>query len=324
MSVPGREAELEVELATMLARRRPAGGVPGRLAARVMDVPDEVRRQRPLRQLAVTVAAAAAGLLLVTVLATALRFDALPRPAASPLPTGSPVSFDARAVGLGVVTSADDMLDAAAKVGYVVGAVLAFVALARWRRLRLAAALAMAGLVVAVAWAADNHKGPVWGNAAGVGLAAEWQDPAPYSDGRPVALLTGEPNEPFAIVINVANHGALPVTVDGVVETKDARVSAPRWVAVWMTDVPHYGAPALESTRPFEPFELRPGEYAPLYLIGRTGQCALGSEQATGSSVSVTRLELAYRVLGLQSVSTFELPVIVAEPQRENCPIGGS
>lgn len=319
---PVADSQLESSLRELLANRRPREGAPTALRTHAAQLTEIGGRRHfggagSLAGAAVSVAIMAACVLVVS-LATA---PGVMGPAATPGPIEPVPTFDIEAIGHGIVPGADDLRGGAAKVLYVAAIVLAFVAITRWRRFRLAVALTAAVGVAGAAWALDVFPGPTGGNAWGYPRPAEIREPPELSDGRTVAILRGAPNEPFWMVATVKNAGWLPVTITGLIEDpadRDVR-SGPHWAAVWLAPGSQHGIPAIEQTQPFRPFVLQPGEIAPLYVVGRSGRCIA---QPTGSwSAAITRsqLQVRYVVLGLESSARFDLDFIVGEYQREDC-----
>jgi hypothetical protein len=93
---------------------------------------------------------------------------------------------------------------------------------------------------------------------------------------------------------------------------------------VWLHERDDGGVPAPEETTPFRALEVQPNGSVVLYMVGRAGVCAMGSdftlEDVDDTSFSsLDRVPIVYSVLGLSAVDEVELPFVVAQPVRENC-----
>lgn len=329
-------AEFETLLRATLARRRPSAWAAAMLRSRVDEM---VARSRgpsgsaPLRRALALPAAAA----IVVVIVIAARLASAPTqmtPGATPPPTPSDIPFTTDLYGSGIVASADNLLSHLPGLVALAAVAAVLIALTRVRGRRLAmSAILIAALALSAIWSLSQLPRPSLGGLSGPELGLRVVEPTDLSGGQSVFHVTVPPEEPFMVVFNVKNDGALPLRLNGIVgggalqrlqgsqeAVDDVNPSHLYWSAVWTVDPPEYGAPGQGATHPMRPFELKPGEYVPLYVVGRAPACALGPRGDPAGYHVVETVTLSYNVLGIPAAVPLDLPFVVAQPLRLDCP----
>lgn len=322
------DSSLDEAIRGLLAGRRPRGGAPAELHASIVLITASshggtvTRRVIPAIAWMLGLAAVAGALALVVVYGLSATGVV---PGASPVPSGPSPTFDPTITGPGIVGYPSDTLHTVPwLLGGVAAVTLSAIALgSRHIHRRLISASAAVAILV-VSFMFSTQPGVSYANAYGGVVAIVMVEPPPGSDGRPVGYVSAKPGDPYAIVFNVTNDGAMPVRVLGLVQSPpDAAPRAMAWAALWMVSGVNGGVPGPEQSAQFEPFDLNPGDFVVLYLVGRAGPCAIGhpfdpdTDQLTGTSRD--RVQLAYSTFGLTAVSNVPLPMVVVEPELDNC-----
>jgi hypothetical protein len=330
--VDGSDAAFEVWVAGAMRELRPVEGSSDALSARVLAIPDGVRRRTWLGR----VRDGQSGVLVVAGLATAFAgvllwtsFRLLPsRPGAIVSPAAS---FDPSIVGPGIVTSMAPSLEIAR---WVVAGLIAFFALRLllMRRAGSGRPLVLGGLGLLLAYVASPvvRYDPGLENGSFDALPLGFGVDAPEGpfETRDVWYETADPAQPTTIVISLRNAGPVPVRFEGIVgDLGDVFISSQPWKAVWLGPTEDHGSVAgMERASPFAPTTIAPGAELEVFLVGRAGPCAYGStfhigdDAATGSLHLSPLIEVAYSVFGLLSTTSIEPRLTLAEPQRANCP----
>lgn len=325
----------ERALRDVLSDLRPMGPAPAVLRDRVMRIPAERRPAGRLHVMRSPVSVAgrlavlaAAAVLAIAVLGTLASRPTAQGPGASAVPSAPAQTFDPAIEGIGIVTSVETTLQALPwLVAVAAGVVLGGIALRSGRRGRFAA-LAVAIVLVAGALGLSSvpgfEMGGAWGGIQGLDVQAE----APRgSNGPGVYYVTAESGGHFVVAFTVRNPGPLAIRLGGLVEDLNPPPLAPRWTALWLYTDDVGGVPAPDAASPFQPVEVAPGGSVVLYAVGRASPCALGPTFALADVANVGLAgrgnpRLAYSVFGLSGLSEIQLPVVIAEPHRPNCPAG--
>jgi hypothetical protein len=326
------DPELDTALADVLARRRPIGAVPLLLRQRVAAVSAERRVSITawrVRSALVSTAASVAVLVVVGYIGLYALGEVRRVPGAAPATSLGAVGLDPTVSGPGIVRDVtDDVHTIPGGIGTALVVVLLVIVGLRtrpgWRR-ALAFALVLLGPLAAPKL--PDVAAVKWANVYGSFLSVEQSDTtfesgSPY-ESRPVWYIAAAPGEPFGVLLDIKNTGALPVHVLGLIGPTSGPAEYPAWSAVWTWSDQTGGVPPPGDARQFEPFDLEPGQSSGLMLVGRAGACALGpriGDSALRFAV-IDRIALAYTVLGLSAVSTVDLPMVLQEPDREDCPI---
>ena len=134
-------------------------------------------------------------------------------------------------------------------------------------------------------------------------------------------VVTAGPGEPFVLTLSLTNNDAVPVRVTGVVT--DPSLPFPAWQSVSYLKDTNGSMLGPDQGKPFEPFELQPGESAQLNLTAKADSCAAGNvhrdrTEEVGISVEAS-VKVAYEMLGLPGVATILVPTTMYEPTTLNC-----
>lgn len=328
MSQREDDLRLERELRELLRGRDP-GPAPYGLRGRVDRVPEGHPVGRRASSQARSALLVVAGLAVAAALVVAIAPLAGIRepwngsgssPVVSSPATGVP--FDPTLVGPGVMT---EPLTDPMPVVLAAGIFLAIAAFAIPGRRRVIP-FALVAILVAYTVAATQLPVSMQDSGYGQGLSTLMAEPRPPSREEILWQLAG-PREPFSAGVWVSMDAAVPVTLEGIIETwteEDRDPGRPTWRAVWLDEQGDSGGMTGPGT-PFHPVEYRPGEHWPLWLVGRAGACALGPQfdpehpEAATAYAEVEQISAQVRVLGWPRTVTMALPFRLAEPLREQC-----
>jgi hypothetical protein len=279
-----------------LYRSRDPGHVPATLRAVVDAIPDTALPEpTALGRPRGTLLGLAAALALLAVGFAALRAIPLESGGGAPAVTPGP-TFDPTISGPGLVapasTSGQWLLVLLAAAGLALGSW----ALVRRRR-RLLAAVPGVLAVVAVGYGLLASYGPIdlrtqgWGTGISVVLADK--PPGSLED---IFYVVAKPGQPFSFAVFLAHpSGLLPFIVEGVVSPPEA--AAPRIAAAWADQLKDGGA--IGPAAPFEPTDLAGPNGQTIWIVGRAGECALGTAPTTTNSMTgLSPLKLRVSVLG--------------------------
>lgn len=319
-------------LSEQLRDLRPSEGAPETLRLRVDGVPGRLGHYHQLRRLV----DGQSGMLAVAGLTAAAALAAFAfalRPGlVLPGPGGNapPPTFDPTVEGPGLLYDVIPTLTIVPGIVALVALVGAWIVRRRGIGGRLAG-LPFAGLAT-VAFAAmlvALHPGFTWrdgmyGPILGYSISAE---PPEGSDGPSVFYEAANPGDPLIFAVTITNPGPLPIRLEGIVEDLMALQEInTRWTAM-TTRVDVTADPSrLDLLQAFRPVVVGPGQQLDVYLVAKAGRCTYGpgftlDAPRVGGYVSRSReIKLAYSVFGLASYAPFELPVVLVEPTREDCP----
>lgn len=306
---------LERTLREVLVGRDP-GAAPLGLRTRVDHVPAEhpVARRRAARRAAAWLATAAAVIVLVGIGATLLR----------PMEgTGGDGGAGAPALGadpllqtgIGVADPPNQVL----VVGLVVLLTLAAFYASAATSGRKSGVLAVLVVAIPALFLVTQALGPPAGIGGGTGLGVDASLGGRDGD-RPEVIVVAEPGEPYQVAVMVANHGRIPVRLDGMAWQPMPGVrDAP---SLWIDQEPHTAI--SRPATPFEPLTLAPGEELTLWLVQRASSCAVGaaydpSTSPADGATSQSAIAIRWSVLGVPRLDSLELPYYVTTPLRAGC-----
>lgn len=329
MSEHEDDLRLERELRELLGARDP-GPAPYGLRGRVDRVPAERPRRDTsrARSVALVVAGLAVAAALVVAVAPLAGFRTPWTGPGASVPAGTPgpgVPFDPMLVGPGIL--AEPSADPLPLVVLAV-LILGLVALLVQGR-RRAIPIAMIAGLAAYAVAATQLPVSMADSGFGQGLSTRMAEPRPASHEEILWQLAG-PREPFTVGVWVSIDAAVPVTLDGIIEPwtdADRGPAFPTWRAVWLDEQGDSGGMTGPGT-PFHPVEYGPQQLWALWLVGRAGACALGSQfdpahpEAAPAFAEVEQVTAQVRVLGWPRTVVMALPFRLAEPLPEQCSPG--
>lgn len=329
------QTPLERQIRAVLIDRRPAGGAPEALRARVLAVsvvhPHRTELTGALRIAAVPLAAAGIGM--AAILLAALGFTREPLVALPPAGGGVVQGFDPQVEGpgfiQGVIPSAIYLGVAVAIVGGAAVLGTFFGPRAGTNRGR---AIILLGLMAvgAGAWLVRFDVGLVDGGLSGAPVGYIEAPTGPFDDSDTTWLEVAAPGEPTMSIFALRNTSAVPVRVEGFQDTYRSTADVADWTAVWVpADGPGFGAPSLDKIVPFRPITLEPGQGLTLYLAGRAGRCAFGptfdpqreysAQELVGYRVRGPEITVAYSVFGLMATAGVSMRATFMEPHRADC-----
>ena len=327
------------DLRAVLVARRPIDGAPASLLARVERVPEDIRLAHPiagiLQRFAVPIAAVAVAGLAVLVAVVGFGREAvvnLPPGGSGVIATG----FDPLIKGPGLLVRPGQSLIIVGVALFILSAAVAGgtffsprTSTNRGRLLVLIGLAGMAGAAGLVAFDGGLRDGSI--RAAPLGYVEAPTGPLQQDL---IWLSTAQPGEPTVGLFSLRNGGPLPLQIQGIVvgEAYEA-LNVGHWTALWIpADSPGFSAPGLDKIRPFEPVTLDPGEEVQIYAAGLAGRCAYGpsydptreeDRALAGLSQLGPEIQVAYSVLGLETMTVVDVGETFAEPTRNDCPPAG-
>src|SRR5690348_1527156 len=182
--------------------------------------------------------------------------------------------------GTGFVDSPSDTLRIAIIALVVVGGVLLFATLIRRpRRAIAAAATTFCVVAIGAGLALASVPAPTLGGMMGFPAGAAWGDDAGVQVKN--AVITAQPGEPFVFSFELTSEAALPVRIDGVVNSL-AAPAFPYWESVTYSATDgHGGTGDALGAAVLEPFDLQPARFAQLNLVAHASSCADPAAEAS-------------------------------------------
>ena len=237
-----------------------------------------------------------------------------------PSPAGLPL--DAANDGQGIARPARPYL-ALSLVGGALVVVAIDAARGGWRR-----RLATASMVVLVAAVVVPNVAGARPDLDGVDRPwAVWPPTSIVERGSFSAFITLPvgPGDPFALAFEVQNPGILPITILGLDGPTTPDVNGVPGSLVSLGSIPDPATvrgDVILSARPEDatvawPLTIPPGGRATLVVVGRGGPCA--RPDGAGGSSPITRVPIAYRVLGIERTADVGLPAVLFIPTESGC-----
>ena len=215
--------------------------------------------------------------------------------------------------GTGLVERGIDWLHIVAAVLFALAILLIFVGVVLRARRAEAVLFATVGTVLALSGAGIGvQPGPQFGDAWGLPVGGG-------NDSHNDLIVTAAPGEPFIFSVLVVNNRFLPVRIDGVV-LRDGTVPTrfPGWtMATAIEDTEGALLPA-DTAAVIQPFDLKPGKYAQLNLVGHADSCS-DPNSDSGSTMTTAQIDVAYDYFGLSSATTITVPDGVTELVKDDC-----
>ncbi len=238
-----------------------------------------------------------------------------------PLP--QPVPFDPTATGSGMFEPTGNLV---VLVAFVAVVALAVAGLRSRRPVVRWSILAVAGLLGVVVANLVNGTFVGWTDGAtayGRGYVANTgpEDPQQQDDGTIPRFVVG-PNGILTFGLDVHNLAPVPITIVGLV--RDSRQMA--WGQVTAVgllrddNVVDLTDPA--ASRPFEPVHVEPGASVFLIVAGKASPCSLDRDtfnDPASAGASFGTIDVAYEILGVQRVSTVNMPFSPQLPMDGAC-----
>lgn len=327
MTEPTKDERLEGAIRTLLVARRPTDGARAELRLRIDRIPDEVRPTGPLarvRGLGGVAAGFAAAGFAVALIVLVLSGGAVHGPVGGGGSVPTPLPFDPNLEGMGMVQAITPLayLPWGIALAIPVAAVV-WIGLRGWRRIAI---LGLIGALGVGAGVAVLHPGFEPGSASGPLFGYLTVEGRPGTEDEPAFYETGGPGAPVGILFDVRNPGPLPLTLLGAIrDSSGPGPSLPRWTAVWLARNQNVIG-FINNAVAFQPVTVQPGDEIEVFLVGKAGPCAAGSGPTPGANpggldISAADVELAYSVLGIPTVETFPLPMVLVEQQRDTCQV---
>ncbi len=215
--------------------------------------------------------------------------------------------------GTGLVDGAIDWLHIVAAILFALGLVLVFVGIMLRARRAQALLVAAVGAVLALSGAGLGlSPGPQFGDAWGLTVGG---GSSPNGD----LIVTAAPGDPFIFSVLIVNNGLVPVRIDGVVQRDGAIPTRfPGWTMATAIEDTNGGVLPADTAAVVQPFDLQPGGFAQLNLVGHADNCSDPTSD-TGAEMSTNQMDVAYDFFGLPSVATITVPNGIVERVKAGC-----